>query len=117
MPYALDRAFAGFRYSAVAAVHTRNRDGQAHYYAHVLVSKFAEKVTTGQTFSLNGPGGGNTGYARLKELKLGWKDGIEKEFRERFNLGIEQTTPHGPVALVLPDGTRLEPLLKRSRQP
>jgi hypothetical protein len=31
VPSALERAFAGFHYSAVAAVHTRNRDGQIHY--------------------------------------------------------------------------------------
>jgi hypothetical protein len=26
-------------------------------------------------------------------MKLGWQEGIEKEFRERFRLGIEQKTP------------------------
>ena len=113
---ALDRAFAGFLYSAVAAIHTRNRDGQVHYCAHVLVGKFAEKVSTGRTYSLNSGAGGNTGHARLKELKLGWQEGIEKEFREHLNLSIEQTPPHGPVALILPDGSRLEPASKRSQQ-
>jgi hypothetical protein len=115
VPYALDRAFSGFHYSAIAAIHNRNRDGQVHYYAHVLVGKFAQKVDTGRTFSLNGAAAGNSGRARLKELKLGWQEGIEKEFRQRLNLGIEQATPHGPVALVLPDGTRLEPLPQRDQ--
>lgn len=113
---ALDCAFAGLRYSAVAAIHTRNRDGQVHYYAHVLVGKFVQLATSGRTVSVNGSCSGNTGYGRLKQLKLGWQHGVEKEFNERLGLGIEQTTPHGPVALVLPDGSRLEPLPKRDHQ-
>ena len=113
---ALDRAFAGYRYSAVAAIHTRNQTAEIHYHAHVLVGKFAQKVETGRTFSLSSKGGGNTGRKRLLDLKLGWQEGIEKEFRDRLKLGIEQKTPHSPVALVLPDGTRLEPLNRDSRR-
>lgn len=113
VPHALDRAFPGLRYSAVAAIHTRNRSHEVHYYAHVLVGKVAQQVGTGRSVSLNGKAAGNSGYARLKELKLGWCAGIEKEYRERLGLGIEQSTPHGPVALVLPDGSRLEPLPKK----
>jgi hypothetical protein len=65
---------------------------------NALVSKFAEKTATGRTYAVNSKAGGNTGNTRLKELKLGWKEGIEKESRERLQLGIDQTTPHGPVA-------------------
>lgn len=111
--HALDRAFPGLRYSAVAAIHTRNRSHEVHYYAHVLVGKVAQQVGTGRSVSLNGKAAGNSGYERLKELKLGWCAGVEKEYRERLGLGIEQSTPHAPVALVLPDGSRLEPLPKK----
>jgi len=75
VPHALDRAFPGLRYSAVAAIHTRNRSHEVHYYAHVLVGKFAQKVETGRTFSLSSKGGGNTGRKRLLDLKLGWQEG------------------------------------------
>jgi len=113
---ALDRAFVGYRYTAVAAIHTRNQVGEIHYHAHVLVGKFAQNVAKGQTYSLSSLAGGNTGRKRLLELKLGWTEGIEKEFRERLQLGIEQKTPRGSVTLVLPDGARLEPLNRDSRR-
>jgi hypothetical protein len=113
---ALDRAFPGFRYSAVAAIHTRNQVGEIHYHVHVLVAKFAKQVGTEKTFSLSSKGGGNTGRARLNDMKLGWQDGIEKEFRERLRLGIEQKTSRSPVSLLLPDGERLEPLNRDSRR-
>jgi hypothetical protein len=112
---ALDRAFPGLRYSAVAAIHTRNQVGEIHYHVHVLVGKFAYDPKHDRTVSLNGKASGN-GPARVRDLKLGWKDGIEKEFRERLKLGIEQKTPRSPVALVLPDGGRLEPLNRESRR-
>ena len=73
-------------------------------------------METGRTFSLSSKGGGNTGRKRLLDLKLGWQEGIEKEFRDRLQLGIEQKTPRSPVALVLPDGTRLEPFNRDSRR-
>ena len=113
---ALDRAFIGYRYTAVAAIHTRNQVGEIHYHAHVLVGKFAQKVAKGRTYSLSSLAGGNTGHKRLLELKLGWTEGIEKEFRERLQLGIEQKTPRSSVTLVLPDGSRLEPLNRDSRR-
>src|SRR5664279_5808055 len=55
---ALDRAFPGFRFSAVAAIHTRNQAGEIHFHAHVLVGKFAEQVATGRTYSLGSKAGG-----------------------------------------------------------
>jgi len=113
---ALERAFEGFRYSAVAAIHTRNQVGEIHYHAHVLVGKFAKNVATGRMVSLSSKAGGNTGRARLHQMKVGWQNGIDKEFRERLQLSIEQKTPRSPVALVLPDGTRLEPLNRESRR-
>jgi hypothetical protein len=113
---ALDRAFSGFRYSAVGAIHTRNQVGEVHYHVHVLVAKFAKQVGTERTYSLSSPAGGNTGRGRLKEMKVGWQEGIEKEFRERLGLGIEQKTSRSPVSLVMPDGEHLEPLNRDSRR-
>ncbi len=112
---ALDRAFTGLRYSAVAAVHTRNQVGEIHYHVHVLVAKFAQNLNTGRTVSLNSTASRN-GPARIRDLKAGWQEGIEKEFRERLRLGIEQKTSRSPVALVMPDGERLEPLNRDSRR-
>ena len=111
----LDRAFAGFGYSAVAAIHTRNEAGEIHYHAHVLVGKFARSIETGRAVSLNSTAGKNY-PARVREMKAGWQDGIEKEFHDRLRLGIEQKFPRGSVALVLPDGSRLEPLNRDSRR-
>ena len=113
---ALDRAFGGFSYSAVAAIHTRNQAGEIHYHAHVLVGKFARAIETGRMVSLNSSTTGKNTPSRLREMKAGWQEGIEKEFRERLQLGIEQKTSRSPVALVLPDGTRLEPLNRESRR-
>jgi hypothetical protein len=112
---ALDRAFVGFRYSAVAAIHTRNEVGEIHYHVHVLVGKFARSIETDRLVSLNSTAGKN-GHSRVREMKDGWQEGIDKEFRDRLQLGIEQKTARSPVALVLPDGTRLEPLNRESRR-
>src|SRR5512141_589959 len=62
---ALDRAFAGLRYSAVAAIHTRNQVGEIHYHVHVLVAKFAKDPRTRRTVSLNGKAAGN-GPSRVR---------------------------------------------------
>jgi hypothetical protein len=112
---ALDRAFPDLDYSAVAAIHARNQVGEIHYHVHVLVGKFAHDRKRDRMVSLNGKAGGN-GPGRVRDLKRGWQEGIEKEFRERLRLGIEQKTPRSPVALVLPDGQRLEPLNRESRR-
>ena len=45
---ALDSIYAGKRYTAVAAIHTRNENGEIHYHAHVLVGKFAFDEATGK---------------------------------------------------------------------
>ena len=112
---ALDRAFAGLDYSAVAAIHTRNQVGEIHYHVHVLVAKFARDVDTNRMVSVNSKAGGN-GPKRVREMKAGWQEGIEKEFLERLQLGIEQKSARSPVALVLPSGERLEPLNRDSRR-
>jgi len=112
---ALDRAFPGLRYPAVAAIHTRNQVGEIHYYVLVLVGKFARDIKTARMVSLNSQAGGN-GPGRVREMKIGWQEGIEREFLQRLQLGIEQKTPRSPVALVLPDGSRLEPLNRESRR-
>lgn len=78
--HALDRAFVGLQYMAVAAIHARGRKGQVHYYAHVLVGKFAYRAQTARTVSLNSSKNGNTGAARLRELKVGWREGIDAQF-------------------------------------
>jgi hypothetical protein len=111
----LDRAFAGKHYAAAAAIHTRNEAGEIHYHAHVLVGKFAQEPATGRVVSLNSKRGGN-GPARVRDLKMGWREAIEKEFRERLQLGIEQRAPNTAPALVMPDGSRLDPLSRASRR-
>lgn len=112
---ALDRAFEGKGYAAAAAIHTRNEQGEIHYHVHVLVAKFATDLNTGRTVSLNSTAGGN-GPARVRELKLGWKEGVEKEFKERLGLTIEQRAANSAPTLVMADGTRLEPLNRASRR-
>lgn len=112
---ALERAFPGKEYTAVAAIHTRNEAGEIHHHVHVLVGKFARDRETGKVVSLNGKRGGN-GPGRVRALKAGWKEAIDREFKERLGLGIEQSRANGPVALIMPDGTRLEPLNRNSRR-
>lgn len=111
----LDRALAGKGYRAVAAIHTRNESGEIHYHAHVLIGKFARERDTGEMVSLNGRRSGN-GPARMRELKLGWKETLDQEFKERLGLTIEQRAPNAAPALVLADGTRLDPLNRASRR-
>jgi hypothetical protein len=113
---ALDSIYAGKRYTAVAAIHTRNENGEIHYHAHVLVGKFAFDEASGAVRSLNSKSGGNTGHRQLSELKSAWKDAVDKEFRERFGLTIEQRAPNAAPALVLADGTRIEALNRASRR-
>jgi hypothetical protein len=113
---ALDRIYAGKRYISVAAIHTRNENGEIHYHAHVLVGKFALDEASGKVRSLNSKSGGNTGYRQLAELKATWKEAVDKEFRERLGLTIEQRAPNGAPALVLQDGTRLDALNRASRR-
>jgi len=112
----LEKAFPGKDITAVAAIHTRNENGEIHYHVHVLVAKFARDKETGKSYSLNSKRGGNTGKERLEHMKEGWKSGVEKEFKERLNLGIEQHRANGPVTLHLPDGAKLAPLNRESRR-
>src|SRR6185312_10694558 len=99
----------------VAAIHTRNEAGEIHYHLHVLVAKFAKDLASGRTVSLNSTAGGN-GAGRVREIKQGWKDGVDKEFKERLGLTIEQRASNAAPALVLPDGTRLDSLNRASRR-
>lgn len=112
----LDAAFPGKEITAVAAIHTRNDNGEIHYHAHVLVAKYAKDKDSGKSYSLNSAYGGNKGKERIENLKVAWKNGIEEQFKERLNLGIEQTRKNGPVRLHLPDGKILEPLNRESRR-
>lgn len=113
---ALGKAFEGLDYTGVAAVHTRNEAGEIHYHAHVLVSKFARDRETGKVFSLGNPDIGRLGRAHLRALKEGWRGEVNREFRDRLGLVIEQKKPNGPVALVTPDGVQLDPLNRNSRR-
>jgi hypothetical protein len=61
LPAALDTAFPGKEYKAVAAVYARNEVREVHYHAHVLVGKFAKDTARSRVFSLNSAGGGNSG--------------------------------------------------------
>jgi hypothetical protein len=112
---ALERAFPGMAYTAVGAIHTRNEAGEIHYHAHVLVGKVAVERATGRLLSVNGKRSGN-GPSRVRDLKVGWKESIEREFKERLGLTIEQRAPNAAPAMVMPDGTRLEPLNRASRR-
>jgi hypothetical protein len=112
---ALGRAFPGMAYTAVGAIHTRNEAAEIHYHAHVLVGKFAVENATGRVLSVNGKRGGN-GPSRVRDLKVGWKESIEREFKERLGLTIEQRAPNAAPAMVMPDGSRLEPLNRASRR-
>jgi hypothetical protein len=111
----LEKAFPGRDITAVAAIHTRNENGEIHYHAHILVGKFAHDPETGKTYSLNSVRGGNT-PERVAALKKAWKEEVVKEFKDRLGVGMEQTRAHGPVVLELPDGTRIEPLNRASRR-
>jgi hypothetical protein len=113
---ALDHIYVGKRYTAVAAIHTRNENGEIHYHAHVLVGKFALDEASGKVRSLNSKSGGNTGHRQLADLKAAWKDAIDKEFRQRLDLVIEQRAPNAAPALILGDGTKLEALNRASRR-
>ena len=112
---ALGRTFPGLAYTAVGAIHTRNEVGEIHYHAHVLVGKFALEPATDRILSLNGKRGGN-GPSRVRDLKSGWKENVEKEFKERLGLTIEQRAPNAAPALLMSDGNRLEPLNRASRR-
>lgn len=112
----LEKAFPGKDFASVASIHTRNENGEVHYHAHVLVAKFARDKETGKSYSLNSIKGGNTRKSRLENMKEGWKNGVEREFKERLNLGIEQHKANGPVTLHLPDGGKLAPLNRDSRR-
>ena len=116
MGSALDRIYADKDYVAVAAIHTRNESGEIHYHAHVLVGKFAVDRASGKVRSLNSAAGGNTGHRQLSELKAAWKEGIDREFKERLGIHIEQRGPNAPPALVMPDGTRLDALNRAGRR-
>ncbi len=112
----LEKAFPGKELAAVAAIHTRNDNGEIHYHAHVLVGKFVRDRETGRVHSINGKTLGNKGNETLNALKDAWKDEVTKEFKERLGLGIEQPKKNGPAILTLEDGTRLEHLNRESRR-
>ena len=63
----------------------------------------------------SGKRGGN-GPSRVRDLKVGWKESIEREFKERLGLTIEQRAPNAAPAMVMADGSRLEPLNRASRR-
>ena len=112
---ALGRAFAGLEIAAVAAIHTRNEAGEIHFHAHVLVAKFARNRATGRMVSLNSKAGGNSA-SRVRDLKAGWKEAVDRELAVRLNLRVDQGRSFARPALVLPEGTRLPPLDRESRR-
>lgn len=111
----LEKAFPGRDITAVAAIHTRNENGEIHYHIHILVGKFARDPENGKSYSLNSVRGGNT-PERVSALKNAWKEDVVREFKDRLGVGMEQTRTHGPVILELPDGTKIEPLNRNSRR-
>ena len=112
---ALQSAFPDRDITAVAAIHTRNEAGEIHHHAHVLVAKFARDRRSGRTYSLNSKAGGNSA-ARMREIKVAWKEGVDREFVQRLGLRVEQGRPYARPTLVLADGTRIPPLHRESRR-
>jgi hypothetical protein len=112
---ALDAAFPGKDYTAVAAIHTRNEAGEVHYHVHVLVAKFARDRSTGAVRSLNSKAGGNTG-ARMHDLKRAWKAAVDLHVERELGVRLEQGAPYARPALVLPDGRRIAPLNRDGRR-
>jgi hypothetical protein len=85
----LDAIYGDKRYTAVAAIHTRNENGEIHYHAHVLVGKFAEDRATAKLWSLKSRGGGNTGHRQLAQLKTAWKEDWTENSASGSRLRIE----------------------------
>jgi hypothetical protein len=112
---ALAAGFPGKEVAAVGAMHTRNEAGEIHYHLHVLVGKFARDRASGRVFSLNSKAGGNTA-SRLRDLKLGWKEAIDRELGTRLGLRVEQSRPYARPALVLPGGEKVPALNRESRR-
>ncbi len=112
----LERVYPGKELAAVAAIHTRNDNGEIHYHAHLLIGKFVTDKETGKRNSIGSKAGGDRGHETVNALKDAWKEEVTKEFKERLGLGIEQPKKNGPAILNLPDGTRLEPLNRASRR-
>src|SRR6185295_5977107 len=112
---ALARGFPGKDVAAVAAIHTRNEVGEIHFHAHVLVAKFAFDRARRRMVSLNSQAGGNT-PARMRDLKLGWKEGVDRELAHRLRIRVEQPAGFARPALVLEDGTKLPPLDRETRR-
>jgi hypothetical protein len=116
MQTALDSTFPGKEYKAVTTIHVRNKAGEIHHHAHVLIGKFARDRKSGKTYSLNSKSGGNTGKLRLRTLKQAWKDSLDAEIKIRLGITITQAVPHSSPALTLPDGTYVPPLNRESRR-
>jgi hypothetical protein len=112
---ALAHAFPGKEIAAVAAIHTRNEAGEIHFHAHVLVAKFARDLASRRMVSLNSTAGGNSA-SRVRDLKAGWKEGVDRELAARLGLRVEQGRAFARPALVLAEGTRLPPLDRESRR-
>lgn len=122
---AVDRALAGImresfgeeiRFSAVSAIHTRNANGEVHYHAHVLISKFAESADKVKE-DLN-PNGRFSLSARGTEqgvFKRHWTEAFVHEFKKEFGVTIEQRAD-GKAILHMPDGTSVHPLNRASRR-
>ena len=111
----MDQAFAGMEYSGVAAVHTRNEAGEIHYHLHVLVGKFARERDSGRVFSLNSKRGGNS-VGRIQVMKRAWKEHVDRQFRSRLGLNIQQGRAYARPTLTLEDGTSIPPLNRQSRR-
>ena len=113
---ALDAAFPGMEYRAVATVHARNEAGEVHYHAHVLIGKFARDAARGRVYSLNSRSGGNTGKARVEALKRAWKESLDLELKERLGVVVSQGAAFAKPALTLADGRHVPALNRESRR-
>ena len=112
----LTATFPGKELKAVTTVHARNEAGEVHYHAHVLIGKFAVDQARRRLFSLNSASGGNTGHARVSQLKQGWKLNFDAELKARLGIKVTQGAPYARPALTLPDGTYVPALNRESRR-
>ena len=111
----LEKTYAGKELAAVAAVHTRNANGEIHFHAHVLVGKFVEDRATGKIHSINNAkamGGNARESGRLKEH---WQASINQEMEKAFQIKIENQL-QGRAIVTFSDGVKLAPLNRVSRR-
>lgn len=112
---AIEKMYPNVNLSAVGAIHTRNSNGEVHFHAHALVSKFAERKSDGRILSLNGKAVQGE-LAPVFALKQAWKEAVNAELKKEFGITIEQSKPNGAAKIRTAEGITLEPLNRETRR-